>query len=151
MNRLIILLLTLSGIMCHGQADRITFSYDDAGNQELRRVCFGCTSWKTTNDTPKEISALKEEDFIKFFSEDIISYYPNPVREELYLKWELIDNNLVKSVEVCSVSGQVIKSYSRLESVNTRTISFQEYPSGVYVVVLFYSNGENKSIKIIKQ
>ena len=151
MNRLIILLLILCSTICNAQADRITFSYDAAGNQVLRKLCLGCTTWKTTNGTPKEISALKEEDLIKFFPEDVISYYPNPVKEELYLKWELIDNNLVTSVEVYGVSGQIIKSYSRLERVNTRSISFQGYPSGVYAVVLFYSNGEQKSIKIIKQ
>jgi hypothetical protein len=149
MKKLFTFLLMLAGILCHAQ-DRITFSYDTAGNQIQRKLCLGCLTSKSM-ETPKEIIALKEEDLIKFFPEDVISYYPNPVKEELYVKWELIDNNVVTSAQVYGFSGQILKSYSGLDKINTQNISFQGYPSGVYAVVLFYSNGEQKSIKIIKQ
>nr|WP_255509236.1 T9SS type A sorting domain-containing protein [Flavobacterium sp. J27] len=79
-----------------------------------------------------------------------MSYYPNPVEEELFLKWELIDNNQVKKIEVYSFSGQLMKVISTLEKQTTTTISFQEYPSGTYTVLLLYSNGESQSITIIK-
>jgi hypothetical protein len=138
--------------MCQAQvADRITFSYDNAGNQIQRLLCINCTTSKISSTIPKEIIALKEEDLQKFFPEDVISYYPNPVKEELYLKWELIAGNLVTSIQVYGLSGQLLKSYSGLERNNAQNIPFQVYPSGTYAVVLFYSNGEQKSIKIIKQ
>lgn len=150
MNKFLLLLLLVTSIRCHAQ-DRITFTYDNAGNQTQRSLCLDCMTSKTTNVKPKEIIALKEEDLQKFFPEDVISYYPNPVKKELYLKWELKDENLVNSIQVYGLSGQLLKSYSGLEKNNTQNIPFQEYLSGVYAVILFYNNGEQKSIKIIKQ
>ena len=101
MNKLLTLLLFLCGIMCNAQ-DKILFSYDNAGNQIKRELCINCPSGtgKTTNVKPKEIIALTEDDLQKFFPDDLISYYPNPVKEELYLKWELKDENLVNSIQV---------------------------------------------------
>jgi hypothetical protein len=129
---------------------RIIFSYDIEGNQIERKFCYGCTS-KIVNPIPKEIIALKEEDLQKFSTDDVISYYPNPVNEELYLKWELINDNTVFSINVYGLNGQLLKSYSGLTKTNSKNITFQNYPTGTYAVVLFYSNGEQKSIKIIKQ
>lgn len=151
MRKLFILILILSGIMCHAQADRITFSYDDAGNQVVRKLCFGCTTSKMMNDIPKEITALKEEDLVKFFPEDVISYYPNPVKEELFIKWDLKDDNLVNMIHVYGLSGQLLKSFVIQEKYNAQNIPFHSYPAGTYAIVLFYNTGEQKAIKIIKQ
>lgn len=133
-------------------ANRINFSYDNAGNQIKRKLCINCSSSliRTSQEEIKEIVDLKEEDLLKFEVEDLISYYPNPVREELYLKWELVNNNVSK-VEIYSLSGQLIKFFPNLEKENSKIISFQEYPSGTYSVLLSYTNGEQKSITIIKQ
>ncbi|MFV8342564.1 T9SS type A sorting domain-containing protein [Flavobacterium sp. XS2P39] len=152
MNKTFTLLLLLGCFMYNAQAqDRIIFTYDNAGNQIQRSLCLNCTTSKTTSVKPKEIVALKEEDLQKFFPEDVISYYPNPVKEELYLKWELMGDDLVTSIQVYGLSGQLLKSYSGLEKNNTQNIPFQGYPSGVYAVILFYKNGEQKTIKIIKK
>jgi hypothetical protein len=151
MKKIIYIVLLLSVTLSRAQADRITFSYDSAGNQIVRTLCLGCMTSRTVSNTPKEISVLKEDDLQKFFPEDVISYYPNPVKEELYLKWELTEGNLVTSIQVYGLSGQLLKSYSRLEKNNSQNIHFQEFPSGTYLILLFYINGEQKSIKIIKQ
>jgi hypothetical protein len=67
MNKTFTLLLLLGCFMYNVQAqDRITFNYDNAGNQIQRSLCLNCTS-KTTDGKPKEIIALKEEDLQKFF------------------------------------------------------------------------------------
>ncbi|MFV7235207.1 T9SS type A sorting domain-containing protein [Flavobacterium sp. ZB4R12] len=152
MKHFIVFILLGFSVLATAQ-DKIVFEYDNAGNQIKRYLCIDCPlgTGKTSNVLPKEIMALKEEDLQKFFPEDVISYYPNPVKEELYLKWELIAGNLVTSIQVYGLSGQLLKSYSGLEKNNAQNIPFQAYPSGTYAVVLFYSNGEQKSIKIIKQ
>ncbi|RTZ03568.1 T9SS type A sorting domain-containing protein [Flavobacterium bomense] len=150
MNKILpLLLLLLSSIIGQAQ-DKITFSYDNAGNQTQRSLCFGCLS-KNSTTAPKKIKALTQDDLQKFFPEDLISYYPNPVKEELYLKWEPLVDNLVTSIQVYGLNGQTLKSYSGLEKSNTLNIPFQSYSTGIYTVLLFYSNGEQKSIKIIKQ
>jgi outer membrane protein len=97
------------------------------------------------------VELRKEEDLLKFSPEDVISYYPNPVREELYLKWELVNENKVSSIEVFTINGQRVNVYSNLEKENTKNIPFQEYPQGTYLVLLSYTNGDQKSITILKK
>ncbi|PKQ45188.1 T9SS type A sorting domain-containing protein [Confluentibacter flavum] len=150
MKQFILCLLLGCSILAKAQ-DKIKFEYDLAGNQIQRSLCINCSTSKTANEKTKEITALEEEDLQKFSSEDVISYYPNPVKEELYLQWELIEDNDVSSIQVYGLNGQVLQSFSNLERKNNQNIAFQTYPIGMYAVVLFYKNGEQKSIKIIKK
>lgn len=128
---------------------KITFGYDQAGNQILRELCLsGCNlSAKFT----KDITSLREDDLLKFSPEDVISYYPNPVKEELYLQWQLTNANFVTTVSIYSISGQTLQVYQASERMNSLNMPFQSYPTGVYIVLLSYKDGGEKSIKIIKQ
>jgi Secretion system C-terminal sorting domain len=128
--------------------DKIVFSYDAAGNQIERRLCISCTdpNAKYISD-PKQ---LTKEDLITSDVSDLVSYYPNPVQQELYLSWQLANNNAVTTIQTFDLNGRLIQSYQGLESANVQTVSFANYPTGVYAVVLAYSNGETKSIKIVK-
>ncbi len=131
----------------------IKFTYDaNTGNQLTRELCLLCPppTGKPAREI-KEIEALTDEDLQKFSPEDVISYYPNPVKEELYLKWELIGDNTVSSIQVFSITGQVLKNYNALDRTNNVNIPFQELSSGIYLVQLNYSKGEPKTIKIIKK
>lgn len=130
-------------------AQKIRFEYDAAGNQIQRRWCITCFSRNAQEDY-KDISNLEDTDLQKFFPEDVISYYPNPVKEELFLKWELINENKVSSIDVFTLNGQVLKSIKENLSQNSLVISFQDYPTGIYFLNLNYTNGDQKSIKIVK-
>lgn len=143
----ILFLFTLFTITVNAQ--KIRFEYDDAGNQIQRKWCPSCLS-RNSQETYKEVSNLEDADMQKFFPEDVISYYPNPVKEELYLKWELVNENKVSSIDVYTLSGQVLKTIKENLSQNSLIISFQEYPVGVYFLSLNYTNGDQKSIKIVK-
>ena len=146
----ILTLLFFGTFLCQAQ-DKIKFSYDPlTGNQIVRELCLGCQTGKQTNET-KEIEAITQEDLLKFSPEDVISYYPNPVKEELYLKWELTNETFVKSIQVTGMNGQILKLYENKKNSNSQNIPFQYYPTGVYIVSLSYSNGDQKTIKIIKQ
>lgn len=147
-----ILLFLLLGFVPLLQAqNKIKFSYDSLnGNQLTRELCLNCQSGKPARDI-KEIEAVTDEDLLKFSPEDVISYYPNPVREELYLKWELKDETFVKAIQVIGVNGQVLRVYGNTKNTSTQNIPFQNLPTGVYIVSLSYNNGEQKTIKIIKQ
>ncbi|MDX6188499.1 T9SS type A sorting domain-containing protein [Flavobacterium sp. Fl-318] len=141
-----ITLLVLGFSLLSKAQTKIKFSYDDAGNQISRILCINCTS-----KSVKEVKAIVEDDLEKFSKEDVISYYPNPVKEELYLQWELAQDNYVKFVQVYSMTGQVLRNYQTNETTKNLIISFQSFPSGVYIVLLSYKAGEDKSIKIVKQ
>lgn len=131
---------------------KINFNYDQAGNQIVRELCLsGCSSTAKPSKESKDIEALTNEDLQKFFPEDLISYYPNPVKEQLYLKWEINDNFSIRLIHVFSVTGQLLMSYELTRTNDNLTIPFQRYPTGVYAVVIIDSNGDQKSIKIIKQ
>lgn len=138
-------------VIANAQTNKLVFEYDSAGNQVKRYLCLNCSSSTAKNAPVKEIDALMDEDLLKFSPKDFISYYPNPVREELYLKWELIENKFVTSIHLISMSGQVLGTFEVSSSNNNQNIAFQSYPSGIYLVVLYYNNGDQKSIKIIKQ
>ena len=144
----------LFGITIFSNAQqKITFNYDSAGNQILRELCLsGCNPLaKPAKEEVKEIEALADEDLLKFSQEDVISYYPNPVKEELYIKWELKDDNYVNSIQVFNLTGQLLRSYQPTVRNDSQNIAFQDYPTGIYAVMLYYSNGDQKSIKIIKR
>lgn len=151
-NYILVLFLGLS-FFAKAQ-DKITFDYDAAGNQIVRELCLSCTKagykTKATKEVTEEVAALQEEDLQKFSPEDAISYYPNPVKEELYLKWELVEGKTVTSIYLYALNGQVLKTYNNLEKANALNIPFFNYPTGAYLVVLVYNDGEQKTIKIVK-
>lgn len=130
-------------------AQNITFGYDLAGNQISRTLCLNCTS-KPAKEI-KEIAELQQEDLLKFDPGENFSYYPNPVNEELYLSWQLTSDTFLSAIKLYAVSGQLLLNYSVSSTTDNYNIAFQNYPSGVYMVILNYSSGEEKSIKIIKQ
>jgi hypothetical protein len=131
-------------------ADRISFAYDFAGNQSARTLCISCLTSRVNNNNDNSAKA-QEEKLQKFFPEDVLSYYPNPVKEELYLKWELVNNIKVTTIDLYSVSGQLIKQINEFNTANTHIISFNELAVGMYLLNLNYSNGEVKTINIAKQ
>jgi Secretion system C-terminal sorting domain len=130
-------------------AQRIHFEYDAAGNQIERKLCLTCSA--KANAVTKQNSELKPEDLKKFLPEDNFSYYPNPVKEELFLKWENLQNNSITNIKLINLNGVVLKSYETLEFKLEQNILFQDYAMGMYILQLTYSNGEEKTIKIIKQ
>lgn len=129
---------------------KINFSYDIEGNQ-TGRVFVWSSSAKTASPAVAETVVGKESDLPKLPSEDVVSYYPNPVYDELHLEWELVKNNSVEFINVYQLNGQLLQSFMGLAKTNSKTILFSNYPNGTYIVVLGYSNGKQKSIKINKK
>ncbi len=145
-----LLLLFLGFSLFVKAQDKITFDYDNAGNQIKRELCLNCNKSNYKITAPKEITALQEEDLQKISPEDLISYYPNPVKEELYLKWEPVEGKTVSSIYLYGINGQVLKTLDNLEKTNALNIPFINYPTGIYLVVLVYIDGEQTIIKIVK-
>lgn len=149
MKNCLLLLFLVFSIVAKAQG-KIIFDYDNAGNQTVRELCLSCNKPNSKTKPPIEIAALKEEDLEKFSPEDVISYYPNPVKEELYLKWELVADKRVTAIYLDDLNGRILHTYNNLDKVNNLSIPFFNYPSGTYLVILVYNNGEQKTIKIVK-
>jgi Secretion system C-terminal sorting domain len=150
MKKIIMFISLLTSLISSSQVLKISFEYDAAGNQIKRKYCTTCPL-RSSNPILKEISELKQEDLQKFHPMDNFSYYPNPVKEELYLKWELVNDNKVSEIEMYSLTGQLLKAFNKLENKDNFVVQFQQYPEGIYTLVLKYTNSDQKSIKIIKQ
>lgn len=124
---------------------KIKFTYDTAGNQTSRILCINCSAKPGT-----EVEAVMEEED-QFIEEDFISYYPNPVKEELHINWEFKVENYVTLIQVFSLTGQVLYTAQVNKNTTNHNIFFQSYPAGVYIVSINYKSGGPKTIKIIKQ
>lgn len=127
-------------------ARKIVFNYDVAGNQIIREVVLSSSSSKTTQDTIPRYSDIPLDN-----SADIFSYSPNPVQDELYVKWQLTENKYIIELTIYSINGQKIKSYPNLSGKSEAILKFYDIPQGTYNIVLLYSDGNKNTIKIIKR
>ena len=131
----------------YAQTNKLLFSYDTAGNQITRTLCVNCPANLGRPAKPKEEKTPEIETVVI----DKVTFFPNPVQEELNIKWELIDNKTVENISVYNLNGAIMQIYSDLKTENIKTIPFGIYPSGMYIVSLTYSDGEQKSLQIIKK
>lgn len=131
------------------QLNSIAFDYDAAGNQIKRYLIYISANRLANPDNP--IKDIKEEDLVKADIYDDIKYYPNPVRETLYVEWSAIESNPVSQILIYNMAGQVLKSYTDVKANTNAIIDFQNYPQGFYTVQLVYGNGENKTLKVVKR
>jgi Secretion system C-terminal sorting domain len=136
----------------------ISFSYDNAGNQTRRIMIYlppplPRTTNPNTTIEPR-VAMTKEIAEDKLLPSDLyeeIQYYPNPVKSELYVKWSEIDNNDLQTIELYDLNGRLMQSYPNQSNQENATIDFENYPAGYYNLMLLYSTGEPKSLKIVKQ
>lgn len=147
MRKIILLLLFISSLSYSQTIDNILFEYDAAGNQVKRHVVY--LGDRSSNQDIKDLKQLTDADLTKADIYDDIKYYPNPVVEELYVKWETSTLS-VKNIELYAISGQLMKTYNISGNSDNQIISFINYPTGFYTVLLNYTNGEKKTLKIVK-
>ncbi len=149
MKKQVAFIILFISFISNAQQKKIIFNYDNAGNQIKREYCPTCSA-KNAGEIVKNTEDLKEEDLKKFFPNDDISYYPNPVKDQLYIKWD-INVRKVSEISLYDISGRTLKTYDGLRNKDNFTIQFNLLPQNLYSIVLIYDNGERKSIKILKQ
>ena len=133
-----------------GQTPRIKFTYDNAGNQ-IRRVVTATFNSKAVQDSiPKLEEIITENDYIADASIKNIKYFPNPVKVELYLKWENTVDKVIMSMQVYNINGQLVRNLTALINTSDEIINFENLPHGIYSLLINYTSGENDIIKIIK-
>ncbi|WP_298139847.1 T9SS type A sorting domain-containing protein [Flavobacterium sp.] len=151
MRKLLFAICLLSNAFISAQNDnRIKFEYDSAGNQTRRYVCL-CGA-RTANDSiTKTDKTITDVDMIQDSDYEQLSYYPNPVLNELYVKWNNTTKNPIVEIQLFSMSGQLLNTQKNLAKSELNTVNFQNYPTGIYHLILICSNGERKTLKIIKE
>lgn len=134
----ILLQLTLfvfsAALYAQQETPPLYLEYDAAGNQVLSDlVCVNCPGAEEKH------------------SLDNVTWYPNPVAQELNLTWENVDQSSVTTVRVYTLNGKLIASRNNLDIETALILNFSDKTSGIYVVEFLSSDGEKKSIKIIKK
>lgn len=141
-NKLLLGIFLLFGCASFGQR-QLNFDYDAAGNQ-IGIIIFlhNIPDNKMSHSTATTLQSNPTYKDVK--------YYPNPVKNELYMEWQIIDNNNLNHIVVNNIAGDLLKDYKDVNTVTNYTLSFEGYPQGVYFVKFMYNNGEQKTFKIIK-
>ncbi len=127
--------------------NKILFSYDTAGNQIKRELCINCPAGLGKSTKPQE---TKNEP-IEVVVIDKVSFFPNPVLEELNINWELVNDKYVENIAVYNLTGAQLISFKIEKDEISKIIPFYNYAAGYYLVNLNYNNGESKSLNIIKK
>lgn len=149
MKKVFLISLVMAAFGANAQTT-VSFSYDNEGNQTLREICLTCRKAVST-DSIKTLETLTESDLIKDEQFANVSYYPNPVREELYLKWTMNNDEFITQATLFTMTGQQIFEYQNLSNREGVTIGFQSQPQGFYNLVLYYNTGKKKVLKILKK
>lgn len=131
------------------ERNAIRFFYDRSGNETHRYMVY------LAPGAGKQLSqdALRNADsgLLEIDKSNGISYYPNPVRSELYIKWTENTNKTVQAISIIDMSGKVLDKFPASGSEQNAIIDFIKYPVGIYNLQLEYSNGESKVLKVVKQ
>jgi Secretion system C-terminal sorting domain len=147
MKQKLLLLLALFTVgLSFGQPKRIMFYYDAAGNQ-TRRIVVKTFDSRMTNESLSPTA----NDFVSDPNNEKISYFPNPVKELLTIKWVNENNNYVSSIIVYNINGQEVQNLKTTNRQETFDVNFQTLALGFYNVALVYATGETKILKIVKQ
>ena len=140
--RIIIFLCILVGFRGHSQS--LSFSYDVAGNQINRVIIFNFQDY--------EPEVLKETDvvFKKFEATDAFSYYPNPVEKLLKIKWDNIES-IGTDLILYDINGKELLRKNITKDEQLTQIDMLNYPKGVYLLQINFTEKETVTLKIIKK
>jgi len=146
MKQTILTILLITVLSQSGAQTKTKFNYDAAGNQILRYVCINCND-RVAKDTITTSSSITD---VKKNQQSKISYYPNPVQQELNINWIKDNNASVTSIEIFSMTGQSLGHYSDLENELSTTVEFGDYPQGFYNLTIYFSDGNKETLKVVK-
>lgn len=132
-----------------GAQNAISFDYDAAGNQIKRSFIY--LAARPANPSMTDTISTPKKEFVASDLYADISYYPNPVRSELYVKWVNKENQNMQAIEIYDLTGKLIRAFNNIEALDNTVVNFEEYPSGMYNLILIYAGGDRKTLKIVKQ
>ncbi len=144
-------ILIVFSLFCIGNLysqSKIMFNYDPAGNQVLRSYIY--ISGRT-NQTYKDEKSVTTADYKKTDAYAEVLYYPNPVKEELYVQWQNLPTQTLTHVVLIDSNGRTLWQKQNLENQTQSTVPFSGLPAGLYLLQLNYTTGEPKVLKIIKE
>lgn len=135
-----------------GDLNTIVFDYDTAGNQ-IKRTMIYLAARPASNENniyDEKVSTAKDAPLQSVEEFPELSYYPNPVKSQLYLKWDEKDGKDLQTMELYTMNGILLKRFIQQSDNDSLEIDFSSYPCGIYNLLLLYNSGEKKDLKIVK-
>lgn len=133
--------------------ERLTFTYDAAGNQTQRKwICANCSS-SAYRPTEEQVKLLNDS---KFTDEDkepkrSLEGFPNPVTEQMQVKWSSNEQIYVKQLMLFSVLGVKVLEKTFQSHEQSTTLDFTSLAPGIYVLQAIYSDNLKETLKIFKK
>ncbi|HEX9980165.1 MAG TPA: T9SS type A sorting domain-containing protein [Flavobacterium sp.] len=151
MKYLLLFLFALIGATAQCQTwDHIQFDYDLAGNQ-IKRYVIDIVAGKENPEVVKALDSLVEGDLLTSDIYADVKFYPNPVQEQLYVKWTNVKQVHVENISVFNLGGQKLYNFDIEGDTESTIVNFQPLPEGLFTLVLTYSDGNRKTLKIVKK
>ena len=154
MRKITLLIFSFLVLPCISFAQKLTFSYDAAGNQTERRwVCINCppAGQMSADSLAAKVLDLKMEQIVPELStERGIKVAPNPLKETLNVVWGAPEKVYLASIDVYNINGNKVFSGKYGPGSQQTQISFQHLPPGTYIMVGHYSDSKTETVKLIK-
>ena len=148
MKKLLLLSLLLQSLAGFAQEERLQLQYDAAGNQIVSQlVCINCPEDPGGGEAPVDNTPIVLSE--KTLNQ--LTYFPNPVSQELTLLWKNNPHRRITSVSVYTLGGKRALYASPLNLQESLVLSFSALASGVYEVVALTSDGKTEAFKILKK
>ncbi len=146
--RLLLVVVVFINYLYSQNYPKLSFTYDLSGNQISRVYCSNCSTVAGKQNV--NYHDLNVNDFKQFSTGDVLSYHPNPVKEELFLKWTIKEDTTVTEIQLLTLNGTFIKSINNLSELDHCVINFSDQPQGMYLLHLLFADSRIESIKILK-
>ncbi len=128
---------------------QIEYYYDDSGNRKSR-VIIPLASSKSAQLNEDINNEELEKDSITTHIDDLdLSLFPNPTKGILNIGIKNLEVSQEINYMIIDSKGSEVSNGS-LELLDHSYISFENFPSGIYILILKYKNS-SLSWKIIKQ
>ena len=137
MKKIVLLTLFMCATNLYAQQEPppLYLEYDKAGNQIVSDlVCVNC---------PEDEGEKQHL--------DALTYYPNPLAEELYLNWKNTETAYVTTIRVYSLNGKQLASKDNLELQTELRLNFGDKNAGIYIIEVLSNDGSTNTFKIIKK
>ncbi len=146
--KLLLLFSCISIALSYSQ-DKLTFTYDAAGNQILRdKVCIDCPPPLAPQFSRAGVDADLSENGL---STKPFVVYPNPTTHLLFVEWLNTDGSVVEELNLFTLDGKHLLNLKPKSDMRQVNIDFSKYPSGVYLLITNFNSGKRESFKIIKK
>lgn len=163
---------TITELLQINEDSKLILSYDDAGNQKQRFYCeeegFCSPPAPTSRMINEEGVKMQEEQGVvvaeqtdvPLLGEEINeetnlqnvkhTIYPNPTNGRVTIQLTGKDYNLTNSINICSVTGSIVKRININNPTNQIELDVSNLPSGTYFIHMHFSNGNVINEQIIK-